>query len=117
MFLRRLRIQRLKQIRQLAVSHFVFPGAEHSRFVHSLGAAWLAIQFCRQLRYSTRGYLTDVLRPSEIAIADLAVAALCHDLGHGPLSHAWERVVIEDHFDREALCTTLGITDDLRHLP
>jgi HD superfamily phosphohydrolase len=60
--------------------------------------------------------LTDVLRPSEIAIADLAVAALCHDLGHGPLSHAWERVVIGDHFDRGALCTTLGITDDLRHL-
>jgi len=107
-------IQRLRRIRQLGLGHYVFPGAEHSRLVHSLGAAWLAIRFGRQLRDSTRGYLVDTLRPSENAIADLALAALCHDLGHGPLSHAWERAVIGNGFDRAALCKTLGIPEQLQ---
>lgn len=109
-------IQRLRRIRQLGLAHYVFPGAEHSRLVHSLGAAWLAIRFGRQVRDSTRGYLVDALRPSEISIADLALAGLCHDLGHGPLSHAWEREVIGEHFDREQLFETLGIPRDLRPL-
>src|SRR5712691_685660 len=76
-------IQRLRRIRQLGLGHYVFPGAEHSRLVHSLGAAWLAVRFARQLREAARDYLPEALRPSENAIADLALAALCHDLGHG----------------------------------
>ncbi len=42
-------IQRLRRIRQLGLAHLVFPGAEHSRLVHSLGAAYLAIRFGRHL--------------------------------------------------------------------
>lgn len=103
-------VQRLRRIRQLGLAHLVFPGAEHSRLVHSLGVAWLAIRFARQLVDSTRGVLIDFLRPSPGAIRDLAVAALCHDLGHGPLSHAWEREVIGEPFDFEAWLTTLGLS-------
>ena len=43
-------IQRLRRIRQLGLAHLVFPGAEHSRLVHSLGAAYLAIRFGRHLQ-------------------------------------------------------------------
>jgi len=109
-------IQRLRRIRQLGLGHYVFPGAEHSRLVHSLGAAWLAVRFARQLREAARDYLPEALRPSENAIADLALAALCHDLGHGPLSHAWEREIIGNNFDREGWCQTLAIPERLRAL-
>jgi HD superfamily phosphohydrolase len=77
-------IQRLRRVRQLGLAHLVFPGAEHSRLVHSLGAAWLAIRFGRQLAESSGSVLTDVLLPNPSSIRDLAIAALCHDLGHGP---------------------------------
>src|SRR5579862_3727203 len=95
-------IQRLRRVRQLGLAHLVFPGAEHSRLVHSLGAAWLAIRFGRQLAESSGSVLTDVLLPNSSSIRDLAIAALCHDLGHGPLSHAWEREVITSSWDYEA---------------
>jgi uncharacterized protein len=60
--------------------------------------------------------LIDALRPSEISIADLALAALSHDLGHGPLSHAWEREVIGDQFDRPSLFKALGIPECVQDL-
>src|ERR1035438_8020608 len=64
-------LQRLRRIRQLGLAHLVFPGAEHSRLSHSLGAAWLAIRFGRQLADVCRGYLVDSFVPSEGAIRDL----------------------------------------------
>src|SRR5579872_4874746 len=92
-------IQRLRRIKQLGLAHLVFPGAEHSRFVHSLGVAYLSIRFARHLQEYCRGNLPDLLSPSDSSIRDLATAALCHDLGHAPLSHAWEREVIGEDFD------------------
>jgi HD superfamily phosphohydrolase len=109
--LRAQELQRLRRIRQLGLVHLVFPGAEHSRLVHSLGAAYLAIRFMRQLTEATRGFLVPLLRPGEPAVRDVAVAALCHDLGHGPLSHVWEREVIAD-FDRDAWISAFGLPDD-----
>jgi len=109
-------LQRLRRIRQLGLAHLVFPGAEHSRLVHSLGAAWLAVRFGRQLIDTTRGFLIDVLRPSPSSIRDFAVAALCHDLGHGPLSHAWEREVIGDKYDFDKWAAKLGLNDSYKTL-
>lgn len=103
-------IQRLRRVRQLGLAHFVFPGAEHSRLVHSLGAAFLAIQFARTLQEACRGYLIDLLTPSDSAVRDLAVAVLCHDLGHGPLSHAWEREIIGKPFDFDKWVNALGLS-------
>lgn len=103
-------VQRLRRIRQLGLAHLVFPGAEHSRLAHSLGVAHLAIRFTRQLQDSCRGRLPDLLLPSEAATRDLAVAALCHDLGHGALSHAWENGVIGEHFDRASWAAALGLS-------
>jgi len=102
-------LQRMRRVRQLGMAYQVFPAAEHSRFTHSLGAAHLAIRFGRHLRNFSRPVLSEFLRIDDSAIRDLAIAALCHDVGHGPLSHAWEREVIGDHFDREAWMDTLGI--------
>jgi HD superfamily phosphohydrolase len=92
-------IQRLRRIRQLGLAHFVFPGAEHSRFVHSLGASHLAIRFCKQLKDTQGSNLYKSFVPDVESICDLAVGALCHDLGHGPLSHMWEREIIGEDYD------------------
>jgi HD superfamily phosphohydrolase len=92
-------IQRVRRVRQLGLAHLVFPGAEHSRFVHSLGASHLAIRFCKQLKESQGSYLFKSFVPDVESICDLAVAALCHDLGHGPLSHMWEREIVGEDYD------------------
>ncbi|MGE0432941.1 MAG: HD domain-containing protein [Planctomycetota bacterium] len=76
--------QRLRHIRQLGIANLVFHGAEHSRFAHSMGAAWLAQEmFDRIVRN------TDDKPPAEYRAACCA-AALLHDIGHGPFSHTLE---------------------------
>ncbi len=77
--------QRLRRIRQLAGAHLVYPGALHSRFEHSLGSMFLA-GLSGQTLYS-KDYLTDM-----DVIQKLRVAALLHDVGHGPFSHLFEEV-------------------------
>ncbi len=105
-------LQRLRRIRQMGLAYQVFPGAEHSRLAHALGASYLAIKFGRHLEAAVRDFLIEPLRPNPEAIRDLAVAALCHDLGHGPLSHAWEREVIGEDYDRPQWINALGLTDE-----
>jgi uncharacterized protein len=77
--------QRLRRIRQLAGAHLVYPGALHSRFEHSLGSMFLA-GLSGQTLYS-KDYITDL-----DVIQKLRVAALLHDVGHGPFSHLFEEV-------------------------
>jgi uncharacterized protein len=108
--LRARELQRLRRVRQLGLAHLVFPAAEHSRLVHSIGTAHLAVRFASSLEEYTRDLLTAGLRLDQEARRDLALAALCHDLGHGPLSHAWEREVLRD-FDRGAWLTSLGLDE------
>lgn len=107
--LRARELQRLRRVRQLGLAHLVFPGAEHSRLVHSLGAAHLAVLFSRHLREAARDRIIPFLQPGPAATRDLALAALCHDLGHGPLSHLWDTHVVGDDFDRRAWATSLGL--------
>lgn len=84
--------QRLRLIKQLGFSEFSFPGATHSRYLHSLGVCHLAgIAFdyiFKNFKFSnesTRQRFRQVLR----------LGALLHDIGHGPLSHATEEVMPE----------------------
>lgn len=80
-------MQRLRRIRQLGVSEFTFPGATHSRLGHSIGVFHNAQRLVRLLRRQIAPEDWDKDR------ADIAVfAALLHDVGHGPFSHAFEQV-------------------------
>ena len=105
-------LQRLRRIRQLGMAYFIFPGAEHSRFSHSLGTSHVAIRFVRQLQKSAARVLIPSLLPGDTAVRDLAVAALCHDLGHGPLSHAFEKEIVGNDFDRDTWIKALGLEED-----
>ena len=82
-------LQRLRRVRQLGLAHFVFHGAEHSRFGHSLGAMHVA-----------RLMLDQLARGTPLTTADrlpVLAAALVHDVGHGPLSHNAEALFGEPH--------------------
>jgi uncharacterized protein len=78
--------QRLRRIRQLAGAHLVYPGALHSRFEHSLGSMFLAGMAGQTL--FDKGYFTDI-----DLIQHLRLAALLHDVGHGPFSHLFEEIL------------------------
>lgn len=87
--------QRLRYIKQLGLSHLVYPGALHTRFHHALGAMHLM------------GLAIDVLRSkghdiSEEEALGAAVAILLHDIGHGPFSHALEHSLVQG-IDHEAI--------------
>jgi hypothetical protein len=78
--------QRLRRIRQLGTSFISYPGAEHTRFAHSLGVYHLMDRVLRHL--ADRGIVS--LDAEEHAIA--CCAALLHDIGHGPFSHLFEKL-------------------------
>ena len=80
--------QRLRRIRQLAGCHLVYPGGQHSRFEHVIGCKYLA------------GKVGTILesRESDFSREDtekLRLAALLHDIGHGPFSHMFEEVLAD----------------------
>lgn len=80
--------QRLRYIKQLGLSHLVYPGALHTRFHHALGAMHLM------------GLAIDTLRSKGHAVSEeeatgAAIAILLHDIGHGPFSHALEHSLVE----------------------
>lgn len=88
--------QRLRRIRQMGLAEFVFPGATHSRFVHSLGAAYLMMQAIDHFSCSPKSkalldsnYGTTAIPLSRL----LLLGILVHDIGHTPLSHTLEDVL------------------------
>ncbi|MDD1656295.1 MAG: HD domain-containing protein [Methanomicrobiales archaeon] len=76
-------VQRLRHIRQLGFSYLVYPGANHTRFEHALGAMHLARLMCTHLGLGRK----------EMDLA--TAAALLHDVGHGPFSHTTEPLMRE----------------------
>ncbi len=89
--------QRLRGIRQLSLTHYVYPGAQHTRFQHALGALHLMTMALDSLRQK------DVeISPAEYEAAQLAV--LLHDIGHGPFSHTLEGDIIDAHHESLTLC-------------
>jgi HD superfamily phosphohydrolase len=87
-------VQRLRRVRQLGVTSLAFPGAEHSRFAHAVGAAFVMKQLIARLR-SIHGELPDGMRMTPERAREALAAALLHDLGHGPLSHLFEDAIPE----------------------
>lgn len=89
-------LQRLRRIKQLGLSDLVYPGAQHSRFAHSLGAMFLMNQ------------ALDVLRQKDQKITDKEIEAsltaiLLHDIGHSPFSHCLEHFFFEETHEEVSL--------------
>jgi HD superfamily phosphohydrolase len=81
--------QRLRRIHQMAFAHLVYPGAVHSRLLHSLGAYHLMCSAINELK--NKG--TEITEEEELAAK---IAILLHDIGHGPYSHALENELIKN---------------------
>ncbi|MBV9575200.1 MAG: HD domain-containing protein [Gammaproteobacteria bacterium] len=81
--------QRLRHIKQLGMGDFIFPGAVHSRFNHSLGCCYVASQIAQKIG------LADEERQL------VMIACLLHDMGHGPFSHAFEGIFINKSISHE----------------
>ena len=80
-------LQRLTRIKQLGMSSFVYPGAQHTRFQHTTGAMFLMEEAIQHLRSKGNVITTE---ESEAVIA----AIILHDIGHGPFSHVLEDTII-----------------------
>ncbi|MEM9919804.1 MAG: HD domain-containing protein [Bacteroidota bacterium] len=89
--------QRLRRIKQVGLTHYVYPGALHTRFHHAIGALHLMRQAIDVLRSK------DVDITEEEAIA-VSIAILLHDIGHGPFSHALEHTLVNVHHESLSLC-------------
>ena len=90
--------QRLRYIKQLGMTHLVYPGALHSRFHHALGAMHLMSLALNTLADKGQELTTEEQEAVMIAI-------LLHDIGHGPFSHALEKNIVQgiDHEDISTL--------------
>jgi HD superfamily phosphohydrolase len=82
-------VQRLRYIYQLQSARWVYPSAEHTRFVHSLGTMHVAGRFARHLYPFLKKAVKEV--PSANYVEEfLRVTALVHDIGHGPFCHFFD---------------------------
>jgi hypothetical protein len=113
--------QRLRHIHQLALTHLVYPAATHKRFEHSLGVMELAGRaFDAITDRENVDEQARVLFP-QITLTDflgywrkvLRIAALCHDLGHPPYSHAAERELFPQKFTHEKMTRIIVESDEL----
>jgi HD superfamily phosphohydrolase len=78
-------VQRLHRLRQLAGAEYVYPGANHTRFEHSIGVMYLAGRVTENFNISQR------ISKDEAGM--VRIAALLHDVGHGPFSHVFEHLL------------------------
>lgn len=85
-------VQRLRRIRQLGFTSLAFPGAEHTRFSHAIGAAHVMKLFLARLRQIDAD-LPFWQRVTSERARDAIAAAFLHDIGHGPLSHLFEEAI------------------------
>lgn len=93
-FLDTYEFQRMRYMKQLGACHFVFPSAESSRFSHSLGVFHLTFNLCKNLLKKHPDIVTE--RDVEL----ISIAALFHDIGHGPFSHLFDECTGTNHEDR-----------------
>ncbi|XP_051560138.1 deoxynucleoside triphosphate triphosphohydrolase SAMHD1-like [Myxocyprinus asiaticus] len=83
--------QRLRQIKQLGAGYWVYPGASHNRFEHSIGVAYLAGYLVK--RFQEKQPELNITNRDSLCVQ---TAGLCHDLGHGPFSHLYDTLFIPE---------------------
>jgi uncharacterized protein len=91
-------VQRLRRIRQLGLASFAYPGADHTRFSHAIGAAFVMTRLLERLRHIDP-ILPYWQRVTTERAREALAAALLHDLGHGPFSHLFEQVLGGEHHE------------------
>ena len=89
--------QRLRRIKQLSVANMAFPGAEHTRFSHSIGTFYVMDRIINHFNslFIKLGLPKITKKDKEVAL----LAALLHDIGHGPFSHAFEKVLSSHNYN------------------
>lgn len=116
--------QRLRHIHQLALTYLVYPGATHKRFEHSLGVMELAGRVFDVV--TSPDNVTDKIRSllTEISVPNkrdywrrvLRMAALCHDIGHLPFSHAAEKDLLPNGWDHERLTREIISSEEMKKI-
>jgi hypothetical protein len=86
--------QRLRRVKQLGLTDYVYPGAVHTRFQHTLGAVHLLTSAINVLRIKN----IEITAEEEKAVT---LAILLHDIGHGPFSHTLENIIVEKYSHEE----------------
>ena len=117
-------VQRLRYIHQLAMSYLVYPGATHKRFEHALGVMELAgrvfdvVTANNNLHESIRRTVPQITRNDEKGYWRKVVrmAALCHDIGHLPFSHAAEKELLPEGWSHERISKKLILSDVMKSL-
>ncbi len=116
--------QRLRHIHELALTYLVYPGATHKRFEHSLGVMELASRVFDVV--TNPDHVTDEIRNSLHPLGNrderqywrraLRMAALCHDIGHLPFSHAAEKELLPPNWDHERLTQAIIACDEMKDI-
>ena len=114
--------QRLRNIHQLALTYLVYPGATHKRFEHSLGVMEIASRIYDVVTAPENVFHDSVrnIIPDEQAKSYwksvLRMAALCHDLGHLPFSHAAENELLPEGYDHERLTKDIICSSEMQEI-
>jgi HD superfamily phosphohydrolase len=105
--------QRLRHIRQMGMSSYVFPTAEHSRFAHSLGVYCTARNAFGHLqrRAIPFDFETPGIKFDDDLELEFSIAALCHDVGHSAFSHVLETILLPDGIRNHEECTRAILSD------
>ena len=116
--------QRLRHIHQLAMTYLVYPGATHKRFEHSLGVMELASRVFDivtnpdNVADEVRNLLGPLANENHISYWRRVVrmAALCHDIGHLPFSHAAEKELLPNGWDHERLTRAIVSSEEMQEI-
>lgn len=115
--------QRLRHIHQLALTYLVYPGATHRRFEHSLGVMDLAgrvFDVITEQRNIHHNSVREIVPSEKLELSYwrrvVRIAALCHDIGHLPFSHAAEHELLPSGWDHERLTVELLRSDEMRQV-
>ena len=100
-------LQRLRYIRQLGPCYLIYPGAEHTRFQHSLGVYWLVEKTFNYLRMNGYSFSEELELPVKLA-------ALTHDLGHSPFSHALEGFILPESHEELTQTALDLVTEEVK---